>query len=285
MAVLDVQFPPKISHGAQGGPGMRTDVVVLNSGFEQRNAVWSVPRSRYDVSHGVKSQTDLDTLIAFFRVADGRLNSFRFKDWLDYLVTVSNGRLGITAIGTGFPTYQLYKRYNNAAASKDRLIAKPVSDQVTAYRNAGALTMGSGAGNIAIDYTTGIITFVADSSKAITGITKANPGVITTSTPHGFSTGDLIYLSGIGGMTELNGTVVTITSTGASTFSIGVNTTSYGTYTSGGTAAKYPQAADALTWAGQFDVPARFDIDEMKAVVDDYGIYSWGGIPVVEIRV
>ena len=285
MAFLDVQFPPEISRGAQGGPGMRTDVVVLNSGFEQRNAVWSVPRSRYDVSHGVKSQANLDALVAFFRVADGRLNGFRFKDWLDYLVTVSNGRLGTTAIGTGFPTYQLYKRYSNSAGSKDRLIAKPVSGQVTAYRNAGALTVGSGAGNIAIDYTTGIITFVADSSKVITGITQANPGVITTSTAHGFSTGNLIYLSGIVGMTQLNGTVVTITSTGANTFSIGVNTTSYTAYSSAGTAAKYPQAADALTWAGQFDVPARFDTDEMKAVVDDYGTYSWGGIPVIEIRV
>jgi uncharacterized protein (TIGR02217 family) len=39
------------------------------------------------------------------------------------------------------------------------------------------------------------------------------------------------------------------------------------------------------SWTGEFDVPCRFDIDQMKASIDHYQIYSWGGIPIVEIRV
>ena len=68
---------------------------------------------------------------------------------------------------------------------------------------------------------------------AISAITKASPGVVT-STAHGLETGDKVVLSGISGMTELNGQEVTITSLTSSTFSIGISTSAYGTYTSGG---------------------------------------------------
>lgn len=75
------------------------------------------------------------------------------------------------------------------------------------------------------------------STASISGASKANPGVITAAS-HGFSTGDQVYLSGIGGMTELNNRRVTITVLSSNTFSIGVNTSAYTTYTSGGTASK-----------------------------------------------
>ncbi len=40
---------------------------------------------------------------------------------------------------------------------------------------------GSGAGQYALDATTGIVTWVPDVSRAIAGITRANPAVITAS--------------------------------------------------------------------------------------------------------
>lgn len=70
---------------------------------------------------------------------------------------------------------------------------------------------------------------------SITGITKANPGSVTI-VGHGLKTGMRVSLASIGGMTELNGQDVTVTRTGADTFTIGVDTTGYTTYTSGGTA-------------------------------------------------
>jgi hypothetical protein len=73
-------------------------------------------------------------------------------------------------------------------------------------------------------------------NATITAITKANPGAVTTSGAHGFSTGDLIYFFGIVGMTQLNGQLCTITSTGANSFTIGIDTSGYATYTSGGSA-------------------------------------------------
>jgi len=53
--------------------------------------------------------------------------------------------------------------------------------------------------------------------------------------------------------------VFTIAGASGSTFNLGVNTTAYGAYTSGGLASKYAQPADALTWSGEFDLPVRFD--------------------------
>jgi hypothetical protein len=71
-------------------------------------------------------------------------------------------------------------------------------------------------------------------SPSIVSITKANPGVVVTSLPHTLATGNQIIFSGIGGMTQLNGVQTTVTIISTTSYSIGINTTAYGTYTSGG---------------------------------------------------
>lgn len=51
-----------------------------------------------------------------------------------------------------------------------------------------------------------------------------------------------------------------------------------------------PLNTDVLAWAGQFDVPARFDTDEMKMQVMDRNgargdlLVDWGSIPIIEVR-
>jgi Flp pilus assembly protein TadG len=67
-------------------------------------------------------------------------------------------------------------------------------------------------------------------SKTVTGATKANPVVITSSA-HGFANGDRIYISGASGMTQLNSKVYTVAGTTANTFQLsGVNGSSYSTF-------------------------------------------------------
>ncbi len=91
--------------------------------------------------------------------------------------------------------------------------------------------------------TTGFTAFVdgGGDSGAITAATNANP-VVVTSTAHPFFDGDIIYISGVGGMTELNGNYYKVSAATTNTFALqtvaGVNVdgTGYGTYTSGGTA-------------------------------------------------
>jgi hypothetical protein len=79
-----------------------------------------------------------------------------------------------------------------------------------------------------------------DTAKTITAITKANPGV-ASSTAHGFSNGDVVVLA-IEGMTELDGLVVRVANVAANTFELeGIDTTNFGTFTSG-------TAKEVLTW-------------------------------------
>ena len=79
-----------------------------------------------------------------------------------------------------------------------------------------------------------------DGVVTITGATKANPCVITYS-PNNLVTGDEVYIYGVIGMTELNGRHYKFTQTGTGTGELdymdgtNVNSTSFGTYVSGGT--------------------------------------------------
>ena len=76
------------------------------------------------------------------------------------------------------------------------------------------------------------------SQATITGATQANPCVLTFSAGHDFYDGDSVALASIGGMTDLNGETVTVTVIDDDNISIGVDSTEYGAYTSGGTATR-----------------------------------------------
>lgn len=74
-------------------------------------------------------------------------------------------------------------------------------------------------------------------TASITGISKANGAVVTAA--NDFSNGDIVRITGAGGMTEINGLSGTVASASATQFTITeINSTAYTTYTSGGTATK-----------------------------------------------
>ena len=80
--------------------------------------------------------------------------------------------------------------------------------------------------------------FGADSpSLHVLDITKADPAVVTTSAAHGLSNGDVVKLSGILGMTEVNDEVFVVESLTSTTLSlVGVDSTNYGTFVDSGSA-------------------------------------------------
>ena len=72
--------------------------------------------------------------------------------------------------------------------------------------------------------------------KTITGATQANPCVVTV-TAHGYTTGTKVQVESVGGMTQINNIIHTITVVDANSFSLdGVNATAYTAYTTGGAA-------------------------------------------------
>ena len=82
-------------------------------------------------------------------------------------------------------------------------------------------------------------TTYANETKSISGITRANPAVVTTTLAHGYGEDDLIYITGVSGMTEVNGLRFAIRNVTSTTFELfGINSTEYTAYTSGGTVAR-----------------------------------------------
>lgn len=70
----------------------------------------------------------------------------------------------------------------------------------------------------------------------VTAITRANPGVVTV-TGAAPTTGSFVFLSGVGGMTQVDGRVVRAAAAAGSNFSMeGVDSTNFDVFTSGGTA-------------------------------------------------
>lgn len=87
---------------------------------------------------------------------------------------------------------------------------------------------------------------IFEADKTITGITQANPGVVT-SNAHGYSNGDWVEINSVVGMTQLNGRMFMVAGVTANTFQlqtvdgVNVNTSSYTAYSSAGTASKVYQ--------------------------------------------
>lgn len=73
-----------------------------------------------------------------------------------------------------------------------------------------------------------------DLQATITGITNSNPAVITAA--NSFQVGQIVSISGVAGMTQINNFNYVITASNASSFTISLDTSTYGIYTSGGIA-------------------------------------------------
>ena len=76
------------------------------------------------------------------------------------------------------------------------------------------------------------ISILVGSTLSVTAFTKANPGVVTTDLNHGYTTGQIVTIANVS-PSVWNGTY-TITVIDEKSFSVGVNTSAFTTYVSGG---------------------------------------------------
>lgn len=291
-----------ISFGAQGGPAFSTDVVTVRAGYESRNAAWSQARHQFEIGLTVRPQPQFELIRDHFMAVRGRLDGFRFKDHTDYQVSTAEARLiplhgtnqvGTSGVGYGVPSFQLGKYYAAGANSYIRDIRKPVIGTLSVRRNGSNVTAGVGAGNYAIDTTTGVVTFVADQSRSITSHTPAvgHLLVVASAFSPNLTSADRVYITGVSGTaaTLLNGLSHDISAVASANITITTNTS--GLTASGGTAYFYPQAIDTVDFAVEFDVPVRFDIDHFNAtIVNRAGsggelLIELTSVPLIEIRV
>lgn len=144
-----------------------------------------------------------------------------------------------------------------------RLVSKVISE------NVGTANGASFSGNLAhigispgtVSFVVGAYTFsdtVGDGNilqqtgpgyvTAITGITQAAQAVVTV-VAHNFVTGQTVYITNVGGMTQINNDYYIIQNTGANTITLNVDSTGFSAYTAGGTARRVAGTINYVTGA------------------------------------
>ncbi|MCP3899113.1 MAG: DUF2460 domain-containing protein [Desulfobacteraceae bacterium] len=157
------RFPDDISYGSTGGPGYSTDVITVNSGVESRNINWTQARHTYNIAFGVRDQTYLNELVAFFHAVKGKAYGFRYKDWSDFTSLPKEATIDqeiseldqLIGVGDGSnKVFQLVKNYTYGLVTT-REINKPVNGTVKIAVD------GIDISNFSVNYTTGVVTLVS----------------------------------------------------------------------------------------------------------------------------
>lgn len=168
-AFHEVLFPLDVALGSAGGPERKTEVVVLGSGREERNARWAHSRRRYNAGYGVKTFDALSAVVSFFEERRGRLYGFRWRDRLDQSSAPPGAPISMLdqtlGEGDGVRTaYPLVKTYGNLHAPYERPITKPVSGSLRVAIDGVEKTEGVA---FSCDYTRGLITFFSGQVPAV----------------------------------------------------------------------------------------------------------------------
>lgn len=282
---LEERISSLIRMGSSYVDDYAVDIVTTSGGQEYRSLVHPFPVRKFDVSYLLDNDKTYAELQAIYHRAHGRFAGFRarcFDEWS------SNGRtgtptafdqpMGLVSAGV----YQLRKLYGTDKAAGAtgyayREIKKPVS---------GTVRVAIGATEIrnddwSADATTGRVTFAADKTIAITAITKAASAVLTVGA-NSFAVGESVQVSGVVGMTDINGMRALVTARDTTTITVAINSTAFSTYTSGGVVHTRPQPGESVTAGFEFDFPVRFNTT--LPIGQDYpGYRAVDGVELIEL--
>jgi len=103
---------------------------------------------------------------------------------------------------------------------------------------------------------------IIQAGRPITGITKANPAVVTYSGADIFTNGMRVEIAGAGGMTEINNRAFTVANlnAAANTFELsGLDSTAFTTYTSGGVVRRQLDPAIEIAPGADYVAVSSFD--------------------------
>lgn len=139
MAIHDVVLPTLIGEGTTGGPGFRTAVRKVDSGFETRFTNWDDRASRisYDVQPTMMKPAEMALLLNFVRGMRGPAHAFRMLDPADWSTHPAHNQTPNLVDPThrqpvegasGQKYFQLVKDYTDAAGvTYRRKITRPIN--------------------------------------------------------------------------------------------------------------------------------------------------------------
>jgi uncharacterized protein (TIGR02217 family) len=151
MALFDNRLPDCYSFGAKGGPKFSTEVNRTQGGQRFANRNWTYPLHVWDISHGIKTQEDFETIRAFFYNVAGQADGFRFKDHLDF---EANSQPLNFVSGS---TWQTYRAYVRGSRTFLRKITRPRQTIVIKRNRSGTITTITPT----VDYSTGQVTAIS----------------------------------------------------------------------------------------------------------------------------
>lgn len=265
-AFLEERLSVAVKYGASYGDAYSVEITKTKNGSEYRSLLHPFPVREFHFAFDAKASTLYQNIANTYHRAFGTYAGFRVKCLDDY---TTNGQIGaptafdqpLATVSLG-ATYQLQKVYGEGGTPLSigrpyRTIFKPVAATTLIGINGVPIR----SADWSVNTTTGIVTFVADvtTAVAITAVSKANPCVITYASAPPFVSGQAVNLSGFAGMTQLNGQRSLVTVAGNNVTLTGINSLTYGTWTSGGTLHTRPQTGEVVTGGCEFDIPARFD--------------------------
>lgn len=263
---LEESLDGGIQYGSSWMDDYNVNIVTTSAGQEYRSLVHIYPLRKFDVTFMMDNINMWEDLVNIYHRAHGKYAGFRAK-CIDEFTSNANGTTTETAfdqplgVVTAGSEYQLRKYYGmdkspGTSGYAYRNIHKPVAGTVLV----GIQSTIIRSADFSVNNTTGIVTFAANKSINITGISKAAQAVISTTNTAGLVSGQSVYISGSVGMTQINGLRAFITAVNTNvSITVNINSTAFSTWTSGGTAQTNPQTGEQLTAGFQFDFPVRFN--------------------------
>ena len=299
--LTNIVLPETVIMAGIRGKNMRNNTRSMSSGgFASININWAKTLRQYEIGIKPMDVSQWQEIEGLHEATAGGALGFLMKDPKDQVAGGTDGKMraildnqevGVLGFGYGVPTYQAFKVYESIGnlLAYDRKITR--IDAATFKRGTNTLTVGAAPGNISVNIDTGRITFVPDASQSIVSITTGSTTTLEFANDtlvNLFSVGGRVWIDGVAGGT-VNSRSYEILAKDDINFTLQIALNSTGLTLTGGTARKYPQPNEALTWAGSFYIPVHFASDEIDwemMVAGDYAGRLVAGPAVVlqEIR-
>lgn len=273
--------------GAEAEDSFFTNVTTTAGGSRFVSLKNGKPYRTFDIEFVKYSKELAQEVASLYYRTWGGFAGFRVKAWADF-TTAIDGQSAYTSLDCTLDivsdgVYQLVKEYGRdkpglaSIGRPRRTIFKPVSGKAVIAVAGLAYPNGT-----TIDYTTGKVTLAANKTGVITGITKGSSTVIAVVNSNVI--GESVVVSGVVGMTQINGLRGVITARSGTSITVAINSTAFSNYVSGGAVQTHPLniGTDIVTGGCEFDIPVAFDSNfNVQALSADVGQAS--GLTLVEL--
>lgn len=280
-----------VKYGSSWQDEYNVNVVETSGGSEYRSLIHPFPKRTFTLDFELATADMWGNILDLYHRAHGTYAGFRAYCHDEYS---SNGAVGVPTafdqqlLYVSDGVYRLRKQYGlNAAAGAAgypyRLIKKPKSGTVKIGITPDAMPgVEVRVEDWTVDVTSGVVTFDADLTRAITAISNATQAVLTVGAGHPFVTGMALHVSGVGGMTQINGSRALVTAYAATTVTLAINSSAFSAYSSGGVVHTRPQSGENITAGFEFHFPVRFKT--VLPIGQDYPLHRVvDGVEFVEI--